>query len=113
MRKRDADHTLFTIGHSTRSVKDFLSTLHAFSVTRVVDIRSFPRSRTNPQFNIEAIAKTLSEAAIGYVHLPELGGRRAKSTLIEDEVDAGWERRPFHSKRKTPHLDAESRPVVS
>ncbi|MBL0311599.1 MAG: DUF488 domain-containing protein [Holophagaceae bacterium] len=89
--------TLYTIGHSTRSVEEFINILRAFKVTRLVDIRSIPWSRTNPQFNFDALPKTLGDAEISYVHLAELGGRRGKSACIEEDVNAGWERQPFHN----------------
>ena len=64
---------------------------------RVVDIRSIPRSRTNPQFNLDVLPATLHRAKIVYVHLGALGGRRTKSQSIDEGVNAGWERRPFHN----------------
>jgi uncharacterized protein (DUF488 family) len=88
---------MYTIGHSTRSAAEFIDILRAFAVTRVVDIRSVPRSRTNPQFNSDRLPATLHRAGIAYVHLAVLGGRRAKSTLVGEEVDAGWKQRPFHN----------------
>jgi uncharacterized protein (DUF488 family) len=66
-------------------------------VTRLVDIRSVPRSRTNPQFNLDVLPATLRSAEIAYVHLASLGGRRTKSERIEDRTNAGWQRRPFHN----------------
>ena len=89
--------TLYTIGHSTRSAGDFIRILRAFGVTRLVDIRSIPRSRTNPQFNLDVFPVTLHSAEIAYVHLASLGGRRTKSKRVEEGVNAGWERRPFHN----------------
>ncbi|MCE1205710.1 MAG: DUF488 domain-containing protein [Holophagaceae bacterium] len=89
--------TLYTIGHSTRPVDELIDILRAFKVTRLVDIRSIPRSRTNPQFNLDVLPKTLGGAEISYVHLLELGGRRGKSVCIEEDVNAAWERQPFHN----------------
>jgi hypothetical protein len=86
---------LYTIGHSTRSAPELVVILREFGVTRLVDIRSIPRSRTNPQFNRDVLPATLRSAGIGYVHLAALGGRRSKSTSVEEGVNAGWERRPF------------------
>lgn len=90
-------HTLYTIGHSTRSAGEFVEILRGFGVTRLVDIRSVPRSRTNPQFNLDVLPATLHRVEIVYVHLASLGGRRTKSQSIEEGVNAGWERRPFHN----------------
>jgi uncharacterized protein (DUF488 family) len=68
--------TLYTIGHSTRSLDEFLAVLQAHSIQTLVDIRSLPMSRRLPHFNREALEKTLHEAGIRYVWLKELGGRR-------------------------------------
>ena len=89
--------TLYTVGHSTRPADELIDILRAFTVTRLVDIRSIPQSRTNPQFNLDVLPETLRDAEIAYVHLAELGGRRAKSKCVEENVNAGWERRPFHN----------------
>jgi uncharacterized protein (DUF488 family) len=70
--------TLYTIGHSTRSLDELITVLRAHSIQTLVDIRSFPMSRRLPHFNREALEKTLSEAGIRYVWLKELGGRRKK-----------------------------------
>lgn len=96
--KTAAHHrTLYTIGHSTRPADEFIDILRAFTVTRVIDVRSFPRSRTNPQYDHDVLPGTLGGTGIAYVHLAKLGGRRAKSTRVAEDVDAGWERRPFHN----------------
>src|SRR5712691_7467341 len=78
---------ILTIGHSTRALDDFLDILRAHRVTRVVDIRTIPRSRHNPQFNQESLSERLKESAIGYVLMKQLGGLR-HPTL--DSVDIGW-----------------------
>jgi uncharacterized protein (DUF488 family) len=67
---------LFTIGHSTRTWKVFLELLRAHGIKRVIDVRSIPRSRHNPQFNRETLSAKLHSARIGYVHLRKLGGLR-------------------------------------
>ena len=71
--------TLFTIGHSTRSLEDLIEALNAHSIQTLVDIRAFPMSRRLPHFNRESLAKALPEAGIRYVWMKELGGRRKKS----------------------------------
>ena len=68
--------TILTIGHSNRTWKEFLELLRAHHVKRVIDIRSIPRSRHNPQFNRVTLSKKLRAARIGYVHLRKLGGLR-------------------------------------
>ena len=70
--------TLYTIGHSTRTLDELISVLQAHSIQTLGDIRSFPMSRRLPHFNREALEKTLHEAGIRYVWLKELGGRRKK-----------------------------------
>jgi uncharacterized protein (DUF488 family) len=68
--------TLFTIGHSTRTLDELLEALHAHSIAMLVDIRSFPMSRRLPHFNRESLEKTLPAAGIRYIWMKELGGRR-------------------------------------
>ncbi len=70
--------TLFTIGHSTRSLEAFIAALAEAKVDCVVDVRRFPRSRRHPQFNAETLAPALASAGIGYRHVEALGGRRGK-----------------------------------
>jgi uncharacterized protein (DUF488 family) len=83
---------IFTIGHSTRSWEDFLEILRAHGIKRLVDVRSIPRSRRNPQFNREILAKKLRSLRISYVHLPKLGGlRRAR----RDSLNMGWHNTSF------------------
>ena len=67
------DMTIFTIGHSTRSIPEFLTLLRQVTVDLLVDVRSIPRSRTNPQFNAEVLPEALGGAGIAYRHLPALG----------------------------------------
>jgi uncharacterized protein (DUF488 family) len=71
--------TLFTIGHSTRSLDELIGTLQAHSIEVLVDIRSFPMSRRLPHFNLESLEKSLPEAGIQYVWMKDFGGRRKKS----------------------------------
>lgn len=66
-------------------------------MTKLIDIRSIPRSRTNPQFNLDVLPDTLHAARIDYVHLASLGGRRGKIERIDPSVNAGWDRPPFHN----------------
>jgi uncharacterized protein (DUF488 family) len=68
--------TLYTIGHSTRTLDELIEALHAHSIARLADIRSFPMSRRLPHFNREALEKTLPAAGIQYIWMKELGGRR-------------------------------------
>lgn len=66
-----------TIGHGTRSAEELVETLHEAAVETLVDVRRFPGSRRNPQFNQAALAAELDRASIAYVHVPDLGGRRS------------------------------------
>jgi uncharacterized protein (DUF488 family) len=88
---------LYTIGHSTRSVDELVGILRAWCVTRLVDIRTMPRSRTNPQFNGDVLPQKLSPADIAYVALPSLGGLRAKSKTVEATTNAGWRQSAFRN----------------
>ena len=91
-RRKKTRATIFTIGHSTRPLADFIAMLRAHGVERVVDVRSIPRSRHNPQFNRETLARHLRAAGIGYVHLKKLGGlRHAKA----DSANLGWHNASF------------------
>ena len=74
--KTNQAKTIWTIGHSTHSLDEFVAMLHSFEIEIVVDIRSFPGSRKFPQFNKEALEKSLPENKIAYTHLKKLGGRR-------------------------------------
>ena len=103
---------LFTIGHSTRTWGDFLSLLRAHRVKRVIDVRSIPRSRHNPQFNRETLSKKLRAARIGYVYLPKLGGLRRTH---RDSVNMGWRNtsfRGFAGYMQTSDFEAGLRPLV-
>src|ERR1700689_4990169 len=91
-RGKKVQATVFTIGHSTRTLAEFITILRAHGVRRVVDVRSIPRSRHNPQFNRETLARHLRAARIGYLHLKKLGGlRRAKA----DSKNLGWHNASF------------------
>jgi uncharacterized protein (DUF488 family) len=83
---------VMTIGHSTRTWRDFLEILRAHSIKRVVDVRSIPRSRHNPQFNRETLSRKLRAARIGYVHLRKLGGLRHAR---RDSPNMGWRNASF------------------
>jgi uncharacterized protein (DUF488 family) len=92
VRRKKVRATVFTIGHSTRPLAEFIEMLRVHGVRRVVDVRSIPRSRHNPQFNRETLARRLRAARIGYVHLKKLGGlRHAKA----DSGNLGWHNASF------------------
>jgi uncharacterized protein (DUF488 family) len=83
---------VLTVGHSTRTLEEFMGLLRAHGATCVGDVRTVPRSRHNPQFNQASLSRALKKAGFGYVHLPGLGGRRhAKS----DSLNGGWRNASF------------------
>lgn len=87
----------FTIGHSTRTIDDFAAILGDAGVSRVVDIRTVARSRTNPQYNATTLGGSLAQFSIDYVALPDLGGLRPRSNSISNEVNGFWKNRSFHN----------------
>jgi uncharacterized protein (DUF488 family) len=84
--------TILSIGHSTRTLHEFVEMLKTYHVTLVVDVRSVPRSRHNPQFNKETLPSALKLEGVNYIHLPNIGGlRRAKP----DYVNMAWQNKSF------------------
>jgi uncharacterized protein (DUF488 family) len=86
------ESTILTIGHSTRTLDEFINLLKAHRVTLVVDVRSVPRSRHNPQFNKETFPNSLKSASIKYIHMPEIGGLRRPKP---DSVNTAWRNKSF------------------
>jgi len=86
------DFEIWTIGHSTRSIDEFLEALKFFSIQTLADVRSFPGSRRYPQFNQDRLQGALAEAEIDYVHMPELGGRRRARA---DSQNLAWRNESF------------------
>jgi uncharacterized protein (DUF488 family) len=87
----------YTVGHSTRTVADFVKLLQTAEVTLVVDIRTMPRSRANPQYNKDDLPGSLTAFRIGYQDIADLGGLRGKSKTVPPEVNGFWENRSFHN----------------
>jgi hypothetical protein len=87
-----AARAVLTVGHSTRPIADFVELLRAHGVTQLVDVRTVPRSRHNPQFNADALAAALAAASIGYSHAAALGGLRSPRA---GSVNGGWRNRSF------------------
>jgi uncharacterized protein (DUF488 family) len=83
---------IFTIGHSTRPLEQFIDLLQALGVTLVADVRTIPRSRHNPQFNRDTLPEALAAAGIGYRHLAGLGGLRHTHP---DSLNMGWRNASF------------------
>ena len=87
----------FTIGHSTRPIDEFAALLMAAEVKLVVDVRTVPRSRTNPQFNRDALPASLAVHGIAYEHFAALGGLRGKQPGVSPDANAFWENASFHN----------------
>jgi uncharacterized protein (DUF488 family) len=83
---------IHTIGHSTRSLEEFIQILQAYSIMEVIDIRTVPRSRHNPQFNRETLPEALDTAGMSYTHFPQLGGLRHPHP---DSQNTGWRNLSF------------------
>jgi uncharacterized protein (DUF488 family) len=84
--------TVHTIGHSTRSIDELVNVLRHYGIEQVVDVRTVPRSRKNPQFNRDELERVLPDAGIDYVHMKDLGGLRK---TLKDSPNMGWENESF------------------
>ena len=96
---------VFTVGHSTRSLDEFIQLLRAYGVQRLVDIRTIPRSRHNPHFNRESLSKFLRNRHINYRHMKSLGGLRHARA---DSPNMGWRNssfRGFADYMQTPEFE--------
>lgn len=89
--------SFFTIGHSTHTIKKFVDILAAANVTMVVDVRTIPKSRTNPQYNYDVLPLSLAQFQIEYAYIPELGGLREKSKIIDQDLNGFWKNQSFHN----------------
>jgi len=87
--------TLYTIGHSTRTLADLIDTLRAHEIQTLVDIRAFPMSRRLPQFNRESLAETLPASGIRYVWMKALGGYRKK--IVEESPHIALRNKSFRN----------------
>jgi uncharacterized protein (DUF488 family) len=84
--------SIYTIGHSTRPIEEFIALLQARSIEVLVDVRTVPRSRHNPQFEADALRTALGAAGIDYIHMAELGGLRRPR---KDSPNIGWRNDSF------------------
>jgi uncharacterized protein (DUF488 family) len=89
--------SVFTVGHSTRTVAEFEALLRESAIEVLVDVRSIPRSRTNPQFNLDVLPVSLAEFGIGYQHCPELGGRRHHPRGAPPSPNTFWRNASFRN----------------
>jgi uncharacterized protein (DUF488 family) len=79
--------SIYTIGHSTRSIEEFISLLRAHEIKAVIDIRTIPKSSYCPQFTSIELKRSLKNARIGYRHIKELGGLRRP---LKNSINTGW-----------------------
>lgn len=103
---------VLTIGHSTRSLEEFTGLLQAHSVSQVVDVRTVPRSRHNPQFNKDSLAASLGKAGLRYVHMPGLGGLRH---AMRDSINVGWRNASFRGYAdymQTPEFEENLKELI-
>jgi uncharacterized protein (DUF488 family) len=98
--------TIFTIGHSTRPIETFLRLLAGHRIQHLVDVRTIPKSRHNPQFGGQQLSESLRAAHVNYTHMPGLGGLRRPRV---DSVNSGWRNtgfRGFADYMQTPAFEA-------
>ncbi len=91
------DNPVFTIGHSTRTVDEFVALLRSGRADFVVDVRTVPRSRRNPQYNEDVLGEELAQYQIGYARIGGLGGLRGRTHELDPQVNGFWENRSFHN----------------
>jgi uncharacterized protein (DUF488 family) len=84
--------TIWTVGHSTRPIGEFTDFLRTHEIRLLVDVRTIPRSRHNPQFNADSLAESLKQAGLSSVHMPALGGLRKAR---KDSINEGWRNASF------------------
>src|SRR5688572_32882188 len=89
---KEANNTIFTIGHSTHPLEEFIGILHSFSISVLADVRNFPGSRRYPHFNKEQLESSLKENNIRYMHFKELGGRRKP---VPHSINTRWRNEAF------------------
>jgi len=87
----------FTVGHATRPLDELVSLLRANEVACLVDVRTVPRSRTNPQFNKDVMPASLAPHGIEYTHIAALGGLRGRKVDVPADVNGFWENQSFHN----------------
>lgn len=100
---------VYTVGHATRRIEEFVAVLASACVTTVVDVRSLPRSRRNPDYDLDRLPGLLAAHGIGHEHLAELGGRRGRARGVPAEVNAFWDNQSFHNYADYALSDAFAR----
>jgi uncharacterized protein (DUF488 family) len=89
---KTSETVVLTMGHSTRTLEEFVQLLEVYVVTLVVDVRTVPRSRHNPQFNKETLPTSLKHYGVLYIHMPEIGGLRHPK---HESVNTAWQNSGF------------------
>ena len=102
-------NTIWTIGHSTHPLADFIKILQSFKIEVIVDIRSFPGSNKFPQYNKEAFKLSLAGMSINYIHLPILGGRRK---VIADSKNTAWKNASFRGYAYYMHTESFKEGII-
>jgi uncharacterized protein (DUF488 family) len=97
---------VYTIGHSTRTIPEFGALLGESHIEIVVDVRAIPRSRTNPQFNLDVLPSSLADFGIGYQHVAELGGRRRRPRDAPPSDNTFWRNESFRNYADYAATDA-------
>jgi uncharacterized protein (DUF488 family) len=93
----DPPTKLFTVGHSTRTIPEFVDLLRTARIDLLADVRHIPRSLRNPDYNLDRLPSLLADYQIGHVHLPELGGRRPRARDVPPEANGFWDNQSFHN----------------
>jgi uncharacterized protein (DUF488 family) len=102
--------TVWTIGHSTRPLEELVALLRVHAIETVIDVRTVPRSRRHPQFEKHALTESLPRVAIGYVHMPGLGGLRKPR---KDSPNTGWRTQGFRGYADYMHTQAFERELAA
>ena len=100
---KERNNKIFTIGHSTHPLEEFIEILHSFSISVLADVRNFPGSRRYPHFNKELLESSMKENNIRYMHFKELGGRRKP---MPDSINTRWRNEAFRGYADYMQTDA-------
>jgi uncharacterized protein (DUF488 family) len=103
------NNIIWTVGHSTRMIGEFIKLLKAYGIELVLDVRTVPRSRKNPQFNKDNLQQVLPEAGIEYIHAKDLGGLRHSK---KDSLNTAWKNESFRSYADYMQTDAFSQALM-
>jgi uncharacterized protein (DUF488 family) len=113
---------VYTVGHSTRPIENFIGLLRTHGIEALADVRSYPGSRRHPQYNREALSRSLKDAGIAYYHMVSLGGRRKENQASEQEKFRGGspfsayidyaKTEPFQSALKELEVLASAKPTA-